>query len=306
MSEHTNLVSAGAGIAGRNKRYVVWFYLLNLAFAHFGAASFNDQAHGILDHSLHADTLLHGFNLGVFTEMLARPEFGTLPGATHPAMMFAVIFFLASLLFMPGVLLGYASDHGLPRDEFYRACGRNVWRFVRLFLFFTIIAGIIGGILFGALNALLAAADKTSRERLPFFIQLLGTVIILLVLTAIRIWFDVAQTDVVLRDQPAVRKSVAAGFLMTRRNLGQLLASYVVIAIVGLAVLVVGILLWHAIVPPSSVLGAFIIGQATLLLLLGARFWQRATAVAFYVREISEPVVEERRPTPAFAPPLIP
>jgi hypothetical protein len=306
MSEHTNLVSAGAGIAGRNKRYVVWFYLLNLAFAHFGAASFNDQAHGILDHSLHADKLLHGFNLGVFTEMLARPEFGTLPGAAHPAMMFAVIFFLASLLFMPGVLLGYASDHGLPRDEFYRACGRNVWRLVRLFLFFTIIAGIIGGILFGALNALVAGADKTSHERLPFFIQLLGTVIILLVLTAVRIWFDVAQTDVVLRDQPAVRKSVAAGFLTTRRNLGQLLASYVVIAIVGLAVLVIGILLWHAIVPPRSVLGAFIIGQATLLLLLGTRFWQRATAVAFYVRQISEPVVEERRRIPAFAPPLIP
>src|ERR1700680_3897458 len=137
MDEHTNLVSAGAGIAGRNKRYVVWFYLLNLAFAHFGATSFNDQAHGILDHSLYADKLLHGFNLGVFIEMPARPEFGTLPGATHPALMFAVVFFLASLLFMPGVLLGYASDHGLPRDEFYRACGRNCWRFVRLFLLFT-------------------------------------------------------------------------------------------------------------------------------------------------------------------------
>jgi uncharacterized membrane protein YeaQ/YmgE (transglycosylase-associated protein family) len=306
MSENTNLVSGGAGIAVRNKRYVVWFYLLNLAFAHFGATAFNDSAHGILDHSLHADKLLHGFNVGVFIEMLARPEFGTLPGATHPAMMFAVVFFLASLVFMPGVLLGYASDHRLPRDEFYRACGRNVWRFVRLSLFFTIIAGIIGGILFGGLNALVTAAEKTSPERLPFFTQFVGTVIILLVLTVIRIWFDLAQTDVVLRDQPAVRKSVAAGFRKTRRNLGRLLGSYVVIAIVALVVLVVGILLWNAIVPPSSVLGAFIVGQATLLLLLGTRFWQRATAVAFYVREITEPVVEERRPIPAFAAPLVP
>jgi hypothetical protein len=55
MSESKNLVSVGAGIAGRNKRYVVWFYLLNLAFAHFGASAFNDQARGILDHSLYAD-----------------------------------------------------------------------------------------------------------------------------------------------------------------------------------------------------------------------------------------------------------
>jgi len=303
MSESTNLVSAGAGIAGRNKRYVVWFFLMNLAFAHFGATAFNDQAHGILDHSLYADKLLHGFNVAVFLELLARPEFGSLPAVTHPAMMFAVVFFLASLLFMPGVLLGYASDHGLSRDEFYRACGRNVWRFVRLFLCFTIIAGVIGGILFGALNALVAAVDKTSPERLPFFTQFVGTVIIFLVLTVIRIWFDLAQTDVVLRDQSAVRKSIVAGFRKTRHNLGRLLASYVAIAIVGLAVLVAGILLWHAIVPPSSVLGAFIIGEATLFLLLAARFWQRATAVAFYM---AESVVEEARPIPSFATPLVP
>jgi hypothetical protein len=305
MNENTNLVSAGAGIAGRNKRYVVWFYLLNLAFARFGAAVFNDKAHGILDHSLYADGLLHRFDLAVFVELVNRPEFGALHSSAKPAMMFAVLFFLASLLFMPGVLLGYASDHQLPRDEFYRACGRNVWRFVRLVLFFTIIAGILAGILFGVENALVNAAGKTSNERLPFFIQLVGTTIVFLVLTVIRIWFDLAQTDVVLRDQPAVRKSVAAGFRKTRRNLGRLLVSYVVIAFAALAVLAAGIFLWHAIVPPSSVLGAFIIGQATLLLLLATRFWQRATAVACYVKEMVGPVEKETRAIPAFAAPAV-
>ena len=108
-----------------------------------------------------------------------------------------------------------------------------------------------------------------------------------------------------LRDQSAVRKSIVAAFRKTRRHLGRLLVSYVVIAVVALAILVVGILLWHAIVPPSSVLGAFIVGEATLLLLLGTRFWQRATAVAFYMKETFEPV-EESRPTPAYAAPVIP
>jgi len=305
MNGKTSLVAAGAAIVRRNKRYIVWFYLLNLAFAHFGATAFSDAAHGILGHSPYADKLLHGFSLGVFLEMLVRPEFGTLPSATHPAMMFAVVFFLASLVFMPGVLLGYASDHPLPRDEFYRACGRNVWRFVRLFLFFSVIAGIVAGILFGGLNALVSAADKTSNERLPFFTQLIGTVIILVVLTVIRMWFDVAQTDAVLRDQPAVSKSIVAGFRKVRRNFGRLLGSYLAIAIVAVAVLMAGILLWYAIVPPSSVLGAFIIGQATMLLLLATRFWQRATAVAFYTREMTEPVAEEPRAIPGFAAPLV-
>ena len=305
MSEKTNLILAGADITGRNKRYVIWFYILNLLFAHFGASAFNDQARGILDHSLYADKLLHGFDVAVLVEMLARPEFGALPAASHPAMMFAVVFFLASLIFMPGVLLGYSSDHRLPREEFFRACGRNVWRFVRLFLFFTIIAGIIGGILMGIVNALAAAADKTSHELLPFFTQLLGGLILFLVLTVIRIWFDLAQTDVVLRDQSAVRKSMAGAFRKTRRHLGRLLVSYVVIALVALAILVVGILLWHAIVPPSSVAGAFIVGEATLLLLLGTRFWQRATAVAFYMKQTFEPV-EESPPLPTYAASVVP
>ncbi len=304
MNEKTNLISAGAGIAGRNKRYIVWFYLLNLLLAHFGAQAFSNQAHHILDHSLHADKLLHGFDVEVFVEFLTRPEFGAPAGSTGPAMLFAVLFFLLSLVFMPGVLLGYASDHRIARDEFYRACGRNVWRFVRLLLFFAVIAGIVGGILLAVQNALADVADKTSNERLPFFIELGGSTIIFLVLTVIRIWFDLAQTDVVLGDQSAVRKSVAAGFRKTRRNLGRLLVSYVVIAMVALAILACGILLWHAIVPPSSVAGAFIIGQTTLLLLLAARFWQRATAVAFYVRELGEPA-EETRTMAGFAAPAV-
>jgi hypothetical protein len=305
MSEKTNLISASAGAAGRNKRYVVWFYLLNLAFAHFGAAAFNDAAHGVMDHSLHADRLLHGFNLGVFLELITRPEFGALPSAVAPAMMFAVVFFLASVMFMPGVLLGYASDHRLSREEFFRACGRNLWRFVRLLLIFGLIAGVVAGVLFGVQNALVNAADKTSYERLPFFIQLVGSIVVFLVLTVIRIWFDLAQTDVVLRDEPAVRRSVAAGFRKTGRNLARLLGSYVVIALVALAVLAAGILLWHAVVPPSSVAGAFIVGQGTLLLLLAARFWQRATAVAFYGRELNTPAEQEPRSTPAFAAPAV-
>jgi hypothetical protein len=301
MNENRNLVSAGADIAGRNKRYVIWFYVLNLIFAHFGASAFSNNAHSILDHSLNADKLLHGFNLAVFIELLARPEFGPLHSSTAPTMLFAVLFLLASLLFMPGVLLGYASDHRIPSDEFYRACGRNVWRFVRLFLFFTVIAGIVAGIFFWGLNALVTAADKTSNERLPFFTQLLGTVVILIVLTVIRIWFDLAQTDVVLRDQSATRKSITAGFRKLRRNFGSLVGSYILIAIVALIVLLAGILLWHAIVPPSSIVGAFVVGEVTLLLLLTARFWQRATAVAFYVKEQAAPVVEEARPVPVFA-----
>jgi hypothetical protein len=290
MDGRKSLISAGATAASRNKRYVVWFFLLNLSLAWSGAAAFTAHARGILDHSLYADKLLHGFDLAVLIEMIARPEFGPIRSSTAPASICAILFLLASLLFMPGVLLGYSSDHRISREEFFRACGHNLWRFVRVFVFYAVVAGIIAAILFGIQGALVKAADETANDdRLPFLTQMLAMAVIFLILTVIRAWFDVAQTDVVLRDEGAVRKSVGWAFQATRRNLGRLLGTYVLIAVVGLMVLTVGILIWHAIVPPSSVFGAFLVSQAILLLLLAVRFWQRASAVAFYVRQAAEP-----------------
>ena len=77
-----------------------------------------------------------------------------------------------------------------------------------------------------------------------------------------------------------------------RKNFARLFGTYVAISVVGLAILAGGIVLWNMIVPPSSVLGAFLVSQLTMLLLLATRFWQRASAVAFYVKQMAEPVVE--------------
>lgn len=291
MNDKQSLLSAGAGIARRNLRYIVWFYLLNVLFAWFGAAGFGAHAHKIMDHSLYSDKLLHGFHLAVLIELMARPEFGPDQASLMPAEFFAVLFFWASLTFMPGVLLGYSSDHRISRDEFFRACGRNLWRFVRLFLMGGVLAGIVCGLL-AALDPLMNLADKTNYERLPFITQMAGWVVILLILTVVRIWFDLAQTDVVLRDQPAVRKSVAAAFGILRRNFARLFGTYVLVTVIAVAVLMAGVVLWNMIVPPASIFGAIVVSQIMMLLLLASRFWQRAAAVAFYVRQSAAPVVE--------------
>jgi hypothetical protein len=291
-----SLLSQSAGITGRNKRYIIWFYFLNLLFSWWGAVGFSTKVHAVLDHSLYADKMFHGFDFTVFSEMMFRPEMGPPQNSTAPATIFAVLFFLASMIFMPGVLLGYSYDHRISRNEFFRACSQNLWRFVRLFLIFAVVAGIIGGILFGIQAGVLKATDQNENERLPVFIELGGLMIVFLVLTVIRIWFDLAQTDVVVRDQRAVRKSVAVGWRMTKRSLGRLLGTYLLISLVAMAVLIGGILLWHAIVPASSVLGAFLISQITLLLLLAMRFWQRATAVAFYARVGEETELHAEKP----------
>jgi hypothetical protein len=294
MNDKPSLLSNGAAIVRRNKRYVIWFFVLNFALASMGAAAFRLHAASLLDRSLYADGVLHGFDLGVFSEMLGRPEFGPIQAATVPGMILAVLFFALTLIFLPGVFLGYASDRRISREDFFRACGKNVWRFVRLAILFAIIAGIVGGILGGIQNALAKAADEISYEKLPFYVQSTSFTVIFLVLTAIRIWFDLAEADVVITDQKAVRKSVGKAYRQTRANLGRLFGAYVVISVVALLVLAIGLGIWNVMVPPASVFGAFLIGQLILLLLLTTRFWQRSVAVSFYSTAVAEAPVENQ------------
>ncbi len=289
-TEKRGLLTSGAGMVGRNKRYIFWFWLLNLTLAEFGTAAFRNQAHAILDHSLLSGRLVHGFDLGVLIEMFARPEFGPTMASTMPAIYFAVLFFLAAALFMPGVLQGYASTYRLPREDFFRACGQNLWRFIRLMIVAAIVMGIVAGVLFGIRGALIKAAGESTNELLPFYVSMTGLLVIFLVMSVLRIWFDLAQADVVLSDQRAVRKSIAAGFRHTWRSWGRLLTSYVVATIFAAIVLVGGIWVWMKFVPPASVLGAFVVSQLMLLLLLIPRFWQRGVAVTYYLQNMVQPI----------------
>ena len=290
MSENIGLLGRGLGMVLRNKRYIVWFYVLNLLLGLFGTIAFVNQAGTILDHSLQADRLLHGFDVAVLVEMFARPEFGPTIASRTPAMLFAFLFLVSTTLFLPGVLQGYASTYRLPREDFFRACGRNLWRFIRLLLVAGIVMIPLTSALFGLHGVLEKKAAESTNELLLPEVRLAGLVVIFLVMAAVRIWFDLAQVDVVLSDQRAIRKSIGAGFRHTWGNLGRLLGGYVVTTIVAAIVLEMGVWAWMKFVPPASVLGAFFISQLTLLLLLIPRFWQRGIVVTYYLQNMVEPI----------------
>jgi hypothetical protein len=296
----------GLGMVMRNKRYIFWFWLLNLILAAFATASFSRSAHAILDHSFDADRLVHGFDLAVMTELLARPEFAV-RSVTVPAGFFAFLFFVATALFLPGVFLGYSSTYRLPREDFFRACGRNLWRFIRLMIIAGIVMGIFTGILFSANGAIVKKAEESTNELLPFTLNMIGLFIIFLIMTVLRIWFDLAETDIVLNDQRAVRKSILAGLRHAWRSLIRLLADYVVVTIVAAIILVGGIWLWMRYVVPANLIGAFVLSQFILFLLLFPRFWQRGIAVSYWQQNMlapvvsTTPVVPEPTPAPAAA-----
>jgi len=294
-------------MVGRNKRYIFWFWLLNLALGALGTSAFLRNAGVIMDHSAYSDRLLHGFDLSVMIELVAKPEFGPMVAMTTPALCFSVLFFLAIVLFLPGVFQGYASTYRLPREDFFRACGRNLWRFIRLMIVGGVVMGIFAGILFGINGAVVKKAGESTNELLPFRLQMTGLAVIFLVMTTLRIWFDLAEADIVLSDQRAVRKSIRTGLKHTFRNPGRLLASYVVTTIVAAIILVSGIWAWVKFVPSESVLRAFVLAQFILFLLLIPRFWQRGVAVAYWQQRMMVPAAAAPPATPQpIAPPPAP
>ena len=302
MKENQGLLGGGLGRLMRNRRYILWFWLLNLTLAVFATASFRRNTRAILDHSLYAQNLTNGFHLSTFFEMLSMREFPRMNSMTYPALYFAFVFFLFTAIFLPGVLTGYASRYRLPREDFFRACGRNLWRFIRLMIIAGILMGGIAWLLSTANDAVVKKAGESSNEVLPFELQLIGLAIIFLIMTTLRIWFDLAEADIVLNDQRVVRQSVAAGFRHTVRSFGRLLGTYLLTTMVAATFLVGGLLIWIEFVPAHSVVRAFIVGQIILFLLLIPRFWQRGIAVAYWQQRMLVPVVRTQPAVEAAAP----
>src|SRR5262249_29728246 len=127
MTNKQGLLSSGLSMVRRNKRYIVWFFLLNLLLGIAGTATYFGQANNLLSESLAANRLMHTFDATVFFEMQWRPEYGPGSLAASSATFFGLVFLAATALFLPGVFAGYGSAYRLPRDEFFRACGHNLW-----------------------------------------------------------------------------------------------------------------------------------------------------------------------------------
>jgi hypothetical protein len=299
-----SLFGSGFRRVMHNKRYILWLWLLNFAFAGLGTAGLRESSHAILDHSLYAQTLTHGFHLATYIELLTRPEFGPMNALDFPAAYFAVAFFLATTLFLPGIFLGYSSNYRLPREDFFRACGRNLWRFIRLMIVAGIVMGIAAWILFGLTNVLVKKAGDSTNELLPFETRMVCLALIFLVMTTLRAWFDLAEADVVLDDQRAVRKSIAVSFRHTFRNLFRLLANYVAVTIVAAFILIGGLWAWNQFISPENVFGAFVLGQFILFFLLIPRFWQRGIAVSYWQQKMLAPVVVVPVVPAPIAPPI--
>jgi hypothetical protein len=292
---------AGLGLVWRRQSVLWWIFAVNFVLACMGAGTFVRQVSPVLDHSLQSQALVDGFNPVVFSALLMEAQGAS--GAGTTAASFVLVFFIFMLFVEGGLLQVYRLDGRLTKGEFFQASGRFFWRFVRLLIMLLIVL-----IPVGIVNNLMTRASHFLDERSPsptpgIWVRLIGLLVVLFLMQAVRLWFDMAQVRAVAEDERAMRRALVRAFKITFGNFGSLYWMYLRISIV--AWLLAGALLWSwvRLVRPEWIGVSFLLTQLILLSWLGTRLWQRASETIWYQRRL--PVVVAQ-PEPAPAPPPAP
>ncbi|HLK32147.1 MAG TPA: hypothetical protein VKT29_03595 [Terriglobales bacterium] len=275
-------LSDGCSRVWRHQRILWWLFVVNLALGHLSVFPVVGRWAGVLDHSLAADQLYHGFNLGRYIELGMQPGVGF--GSASPGIAaFAILFFLFVLFVTGGILEAYRSPYKISTADFFQASGAYFWRFVRLLIMFVIVLIPVAIAASAIRNWSRNLSDNAAPEKLGFWVDVAGAVVIWFIAMCLRLWFDVAQVHAVATGERAMRRALKRAWGMTFGNFNGVFPLYLVpslAAFVGMAVL-----LWIWTKVPSGDTGlAFIVLEIWMLVWLGTRLWQRAGETAWYQR----------------------
>ncbi len=300
-SRHT-VIGEGARVVWRRQRVLWWTYAVNLLQGVGGTVPTAIGVGAILNHSLASEKLVHGFDLATFAELAMSPS---QPHDVTPAVLFALVFFIFMLFREGGLLTAYRAERQLTTAEFFEACGRFFWRFVRLLILFAIALipiGILNLILSGLSDRL---SNDSPHPMRGFEVQVVRILVELILLMAVRLVFDMAQVRVVVEDEHAVRWALWRGCKLAARRFPSLFGIYFVISLLAFSGLAAVAWVWARWLRPESIGLTFLLTQGFLLFWLGTRFWQRASEVVWYLRNAAPtpPVtpVLEAPPSPALS-----
>lgn len=307
MSGKPGAFSEGASLVWRRQIVLWWIYALNLIIALFAVQGMVERISPALNHSLASARLVHGFDVSALIELAAQPE--AFYDVDAPAMLhFGIVFAVGMLFLTGGILALYYRDQRLTTSLFFEACGECFWRFFRLVIYLAIVA--IPILLLGAaIGRIYDHIDEQSISPYPAVSFLLGAgLVLLLIVMAVRLWFDMAQIIAVADDERRMHKALRRAFTLVRRNFASLFWLYLRISVVAMLVFALGLQYWKNYLTPERTGVAVVVGQLLMIWWLGTRLWQRASEVAWYKQHlvgdqvpvpVTEPVPVMSAPTAA-------
>ena len=291
MLNAQGLVTEGRRLVWRNQRVLWWLFAANLLLAAFGAEPLAAKLAGVTDHSIAAQRFTQGFDLTALGELLSQPGFGF--GSYALSSLFCNVIFFALTVFMTGgILETFRSSRRLTTAQFFEACGHYFWRWVRQMLLFLVVMAPVLGLGSGINSWSDTLSSDAAPEKLGFWVMLGGAVLTLLLAMIARLWFDMAQVQIVATDQRSVVRSVGRVFKLTFSNFRALFFMYLRISLVGWMALLCALWVWVRFIPASRFMLSFLVLELTLLAWLATRLWQRASETAWYLRyEAANPPV---------------
>jgi hypothetical protein len=298
--EKQGVLAEGAGLVWRRRSVLWWVFAGNVVLGALGTLPMARELNRALRHTFAGNQLFQGFDLGMFYELQRLPEVNPLRFKTS-AYAFAVLFAVFMLFVSGGILETYRQGRRrISLDDFFAASGHFFWRFVRLMVLSLVPFGLIGAAYFDVEKAADYLGNKAVADQVGFVVWLAGVVLLTLLTLFVRLWFDLAKVHTVASDDRRMLHSAWKGLAVTRRQVRSLLWMYLRISLVAWLTLLVAFLIWTKI-PPTAIWATFVLLELVMLVQLGARLWQMASATIWYERHV-EPVSA----SVDFAPPLPP
>lgn len=320
MSRRRSIFIHGLGIAVRRFPAFFWTYLFNLALAFIFSINLKLRLSAILDHSLAAQRISSGFDLSTAAESILHlseaPGGIGISSGTLSGLLFLVIYFIL----VPGTLYCYLTYTRARLSTLLRRGLFHFWRFIRI----TIVTLIAFLIVLGPLSVLhkrwASFIDDRFVGRPALILTLAGAVIVLLIASLLRLYFDLVEvytvqlgTTLLPNGKPdrRVRRTFRPAFRTFRANFLRAWLVFLLLGAIGAAALIFAARTTMHMLAQPRVWPMFLMAQAGLFVMLFTRFWQRSAEVSLVLQNPipPNPAFVESYPTtyrPATPPPPLP
>jgi hypothetical protein len=283
MSERRNIFLHGLFLTLRRFPALLWTYAFNLGLALLFSVRFHSQLSGIMDHSLAAQRLIGGFDLGTAASSIFRMQDGH-TGSNASNYSAIPLYLLVYFLLVPGTLFCYQTKSPARLSTLFQQGLLHFWRFVRITILTVLISGLILGPLIFLQGKWADHVDNHAVGRHAFFATMLGYVVIFLVASILRLYFDLVEVYTVQlglrlrrngKPDRRVRRTLAPAWRTLRGHFSQAWPTFLFLTLLGAAAVILTARISMHMLAQPRVWPTFLIAQLGLFLLLFTRFWQR-------------------------------
>jgi hypothetical protein len=288
-----NLLVQGLRLVLRNWPFLVWAYLINLAFSLLSGIPIARGLAPYLDHSLAAQKISGTIDTNTILELVTHlRESSFFPIAAQSTGWLTLIQLLFLFVFFCGTIFVYVSAEPPRFSVLVRGGIAYFFRFVRAAVAAVCVSSVILGILIALRSLLIFRASAVYVERKMFLYSSISGAVVFLAAMLVRLWWDLVEVYVVrnaIDGERRVRQALLPAARLLYRYFFRAAGSFFLIGIIGLDALALCLFLWK-LLPAHQVWLAGLLAQTGLFLLLASRFWQRGMEAAL-VMSIDPPMI---------------